>query len=348
MKSRFLFLVMFLGVALFSGCNDDDDEKAVTYKGENLALLVGDFNLSGREAVLDGSSLMVKKALPGEAETVFAITRTESKIVGANSNANRDVALEGVVDGNKLGLNLTAKMKSSMTAKWTVSSLVFMLDTDQESVDFMGSPMTPDDFRELVNDLLAPMIPMFLPGLTLQEDGNVVASYAMNIGDIFQSQAPIYGDSPKGMALHNVVADKLYIALNISGIVADATAPKEASANQVRSTEVNPLLQLVAMADEGMPLLMRTKDEGVDVYVNKEMMLPIVKMLPILMEAFGEDLGDMKDFVSALVNMVVSFIENSNETEIGLHLVPYVETPAPAASMVMPQAVEKMMQKFAK
>lgn len=346
MKSRFLFLVMFLGVALFSGCNDDDDEKAVTYKGENLAILVGDFNLSGREAVLDGSNLTVKKALPGEAETVFAVTRTGSKIVGNNSNANRDVALEGVVDKDKLGLNLTAKMKSSMVSKWGVKSFIFNVDTDQEDIVLGEDTQSVDEFVEQMSGLVNWILPSLLQSISLEEDGNIIASYIQDISQLFGD--PTYGDSPKGMALHNVVDNKLYIALNISGIVADATSPKEASANQVRSTEVNPLLQLVAMADEGMPLLMRTKDEGVDVYVNKEMMLPVVKMLPTLLETFGDQLGDMKEFVSSLVGIIVPLIENSNETEIGLHLVPYVETPAPAASMVMPQTVEKMMQKFAK
>ena len=68
-------------------------------------------------------------------------------------------------------------------------------------------------------------------------------------------------------------------------------------------------------ANEGLPLLMRKTDDGVDVYVNKEMMLPVVKMLPTLLESFGDQLGDMKELVSSLVGMIVPLIENSKETE---------------------------------
>ena len=344
MKNRFLWLLV-LGLVFFAGCSDDDDDKAVTYNGENLSLSVGDFNFSNREAVLDGSVLTVKKALPGESETAFTVTRAGNKITGNNANTNRELALEGTVNGDKLSLNLTAKMKSSMTAKWSVTSLVFKLDTDQESVDFMGSPVSVEEFKELVNSL-GQIVAMMLPELTLKEDGNVIARYLTNILEVLQSMSPVYADSPTKMALYNVVDNKLYIALNLNGIITDATSPKEA--NLGRSDAVNPLVQLMAAANEGLPLLMRKTDDGVDVYVNKEMMLPVVKMLPTLLESFGDQLGDMKEFVSGLVGMIVPLIENSKETEIGLHLVPYVEeTPAPE-SMILPQSFEKMMQKFAK
>ena len=70
MKNRFLWLLV-LGLVFLAGCSDDDDDKAVTYNGENLSLSVGDFNFSNREAVLDGSVLTVKKVLPGEVEDVY-------------------------------------------------------------------------------------------------------------------------------------------------------------------------------------------------------------------------------------------------------------------------------------
>ncbi|WP_099293774.1 DUF4925 domain-containing protein [Butyricimonas sp. Marseille-P3923] len=344
MKNRFLWLLI-LGMALFTACSDDDDDKkAVTYNGENLSLSLGDFVLSGKEAVLDGAVLTVKKALPGEAETVFAVTRAGDKIMGNNTNTNREVTLDGTISGDKLSLNLIAKMKSSMTAKWSVTSLVFNLDTDQESVDFLGSPMPIDDFKEFIGNI-GQLLPVMLPQLTLKDDGNIIARYVTNIDELLTSGTPIYGDSPEGMALYNVVDNKLYIALNINGIIADATSPKQS--NVGRAESVNPLLQLAAAANEGLPLLMRKTDDGVDIYVNKEMMLPVVKMLPSLLESFGEQLGEYKELATSMVTMIVDLIENSNETEIGLHLVPYVEeVPAPAV-MVLPQSVEKFMQKFA-
>ena len=67
-----------------------------------MTLSVSGIDLSGREAVLDGSLLTLKQALPGEGETAFTITREGSKITGVNSNANREVTLNGTMDGDKL------------------------------------------------------------------------------------------------------------------------------------------------------------------------------------------------------------------------------------------------------
>ena len=92
MKNKFL-LLLILGVTFFASCNDDDDDKVRTYNGDSLSLSVGGINFSDREAVLNGSVLTLKQALPGENETEFTIIREGNKITGVISTANRKLTL---------------------------------------------------------------------------------------------------------------------------------------------------------------------------------------------------------------------------------------------------------------
>ena len=132
MKNNFLFLLL-LGLVFFVSC--DDDDKSQTYKGDNLTLSVSGINFPGREAILEGAVLTVKQALPGETETLFTVTREGAKIAGENSNTNRVVALDGVINGDKLDLELAVKAKSSMVAKWKVDALFLNVKTDLENIE---------------------------------------------------------------------------------------------------------------------------------------------------------------------------------------------------------------------
>lgn len=167
MKNKFL-LLLILGVTFFASCNDDDDDKVRTYNGDSLSLSVGGINFSDREAVLNGSVLTLKQALPGENETEFTIIREGNKITGVNSNANREVALNGTIDGDKLGLNLTLKVKSSMKAKWDVKKL--FLNVEPEYIVEEGEP----DLVGLVG-MLGSMVSYIMPNISFEEDGNIVA-----------------------------------------------------------------------------------------------------------------------------------------------------------------------------
>lgn len=312
MKNKFL-LLLILGVTFFVSCNDDDDDKVRTYNGDSLSLSVGGINFSDREAVLNGSVLTLKQALPGENETEFTIIREGNKITGVNSNANREVALNGTIDGDKLGLNLTLKVKSSMKAKWDVKKL--FLNVEPEYIVEEGEP----DLVGLVG-MLGSMVSYIMPNISFEEDGNIVAYYCKDMANMGNPKA--YENSPKGMALYNVVDNKIYIALNLSGIVEDATTPKAESS--IGRSDYNPLTSLMAMVDTGLPLYLRDGEEGLkEVYVDREMMLPVVKMLPSLLSAYGDKLGDYKETLEQIVAALVPLVENSEVVELGLQLAPY-------------------------
>ena len=330
MKNKFLFLLI-LGVTFFASCSDDDDDKVRNYNGDKLTLSVGGINFSDREAVLNGSVLTLKQALPGENETVFTVVREGNKITGVNSNANREVALNGTIDGDKLGLNLTLKVKSSMKAKWSVKGLFLYVEPQLEEGN-------EKDMVDFVAQVAGALVPMLMPSISFEEDGNIIATYIKDMS----ASTPEYINSPEGMALYNVVDNKIYIALNIGGIVEDASTPKAATSSIGRS-DYNPLQSLISMAETGIPLYLRDGEMGVkEVYLDRETLLPVVKMLPTLLATFGDQLGsELKEFVTGLVQTLATVIENSTKTEIGLQLAPYTETPTPATNV---QSLSKMIE----
>lgn len=347
MKNKFLWLLI-LGVVFFASC--DDDDKAQTYSGDNLTLSVSGFDFSGREAVLDGSVLTLKQALPGESETVFSVTREGDKITGINSNSNREIILEGSVDGDKLDLNLILKAKSSMTAKWGLAEnagLFFNVETDQEEVVLGEDSESVDEFVGTVESLGSWVLPYLIRSISLEEDGNIVANYLQDMSKMMSDEA-VFTDSPKGMALYNVVDDKIYVVLDINGIIADATAPKTEALSLGRA-DYNPLTSLISMAETGIPLYLRDGENGTkEVYVDREFLLPIIKMLPALLAIYGEQLGDMKEMVEGVVMMLSALIENSTKTELGLRLVPFSETEQSQASVVLPENLKKVVYEFVK
>ena len=190
---------------------------------------------------------------------------------------------------------------------------------------------------DLVAQSAGYLVPMLMPSISFEEDGNIIATYIKDMS----ASTPEYINSPKGMALYNVVDNKIYIALNIGGIVEDASTPK-ATTSSIGRSDYNPLQSLISMAETGIPLYLRDGEMGVkEVYLDRETLLPVVKMLPTLLATFGDQLGELKEYVTGLVQTLATVIENSTKTELGLQLAPYTETPTPAANV---QSLSKMIE----
>ena len=64
-------------------------------------------------------------------------------------------------------------------------------------------------------------------------------------------------------------------------------------------------------------------------------------MLPSLLSAYGDKLGDYKEMLEQIVAALVPLVENSEVVELGLQLAPYTETPTPAANV---QSLSKMIE----
>ena len=318
MKNNFLFLLL-LGLVFFVSC--DDDDKSQTYKGDNLTLSVSGINFPGREAILEGAVLTVKQALPGETETLFTGTREGAKIAGENSNTNRVVALDGVINGDKLDLELAVKAKSSMVAKWKVDALFLNVKTDLENIEVNGESVAVADALKKFKTF-GIGIKMLMRSVTFEEDANIVASYNTNIKQLL---LPKFVDSPKGMALYNVIGDQIYVAMDLDKIIADATTP-EPEAVKLGRSDYNPLAGLMSKIRTGLPLNLRQVEGGVEVYVEKEMLQPVMSILPQLLPLLDGQLSSlMEKQIKELVPMMVALVEASTETELGLSLLPVSE-----------------------
>ena len=337
MRTRIGGLLVILCMAVLSAC--DDDESSMGYSGDNLSLTVAGMQLNGREATLDGSTLTVKQAIPGETETVFQVENDGSQLSGTNSNENRDVTLDGTIDGNGLNLTLTMDVKHKLAAQWDVAGLIFDIETSQETINLNGTEMTVEEFVNTVQSLGA-MLPVIMPYLSLQQNGNVTAYYAANLLDIIQDAdlSDIsgilgilgqlnYATSPEGMAIYNVIGQEIYVTLDLAGIVNDAMASTPSTqAMQYSRAESN----ILDSFSNGIPLLWRDNSTtgGVDVYVTREMMLPVVQALPGLFAILANQNENLNS-LTPIVTAVCQLIENSDSCELGLQLVPYTESTTP-------------------
>lgn len=316
--------MVVLCMAVLSAC--DDDESGIGYSGDNLSLTVAGMQLNGREATLDGSTLTVKQAIPGETETVFQVENDGSRLSGTNSNENRDVTLDGTINGNGLDLTLTMDVKHRLAAQWDVAGLIFDIETNQDSVDFNGTKITVEEFVSLMQ-FAGAMLPAIVPNITLQQNGNVTAYYATNLQEAMGGETPLYATSPEGMAIYNVIGQEIYVTLDLAGIVNDAMASTPSTqAMQYSRAESN----ILDSFSNGIPLLWRDNSTtgGVDVYVTREMMLPVVQALPGLFAILANQNENLNS-LTPIVTAVCQLIENSDSCELSLQLVPYTESTTP-------------------
>ena len=316
--------MVVLCMAVLSAC--DDDESGIGYSGDNLSLTVAGMQLNGREATLDGSTLTVKQAIPGETETVFQVENDGSRLSGTNSNENRDVTLDGTINGNGLDLTLTMDVKHKLAAQWDVAGLIFDIETSQDSVDFNGTKITVEEFVSLMQ-IAGAMLPAIVPNITLQQNGNVTAYYATNLQEAMGGETPVYATSPESMAIYNVIGQEIYVTLDLAGIVNDAMASTPSTqAMQYSRAESN----ILDSFSNGIPLLWRDNSTtgGVDVYVTREMMLPVVQALPGLFAILANQNENLNS-LTPIVTAVCQLIENSDSCELSLQLVPYTESTTP-------------------
>lgn len=317
MKNK-LLLLLILGVTFFSACSDDDDKDYDgTYSGDQLKISVSNVELSGKEAVLEGTTLTLKNAIPGEATTVFTLTEVGDRLVGKNENDNRELSLIGNKEKKVLALAISMKVKAAVVGKWDLipfdlstglsSPLLLNLETEKENVAF-GTNENPEDNLISSNDfvmniryiMFGPILAKALQNVSLEEDGNVVASYT---ADVMGSGSPTYTTSPKGLVLYNVVGNKIYIGLNIDGIQSD-----------LGRSEMNPLAGLMTMVEAGIPLEYTLTGNDLNVYLTRETLLPVMDIVPLL----GTILPENFQFFAPLLSQIATIVKESKKFDVGL------------------------------
>lgn len=309
-KNLFYYLfAVICSVSLFASCSDDDDDtKSGVYEGESLSLNYAGVPLSGKSAKLEGNTLTLTNLLPGESTLAMTVSFDGDKMEGINSNAYRDVKISGSISNDKMNADVTVTSKvSDLIGTWVlpdvnvvgVPALYFALKTSKSEVEFGDGMVSPDDVQNFVGYMGGSMLPMFLRDITFAEDGNITASYNSDMS------TPVYTTSPKGMAFYNVVNDKLFISINLAGIIADTS--KERDIN-------NGIAELMTLAEQGIPFTTENKDGFMKVYIGKDMLTKVTPLFPLLVDMMPKDFQSYGQMIVQLGTI----INESTSADLGL------------------------------
>ena len=172
------------------------------------------------------------------------------------------------------------------------------------------------------------MLGTVLQDVTFMEDGNIVATYkdAANGGTEWTK-------SPVNLAQYVVENDnQMKVFLNPAAIIAAVN-------NAGRAVDVQAVIQqaiqmLYPMLVNGVPVAFGQTDDALSVYLNTELLLPLLKTLVVpllsdeevvamLVELMKKDpdFGDMAGLAEPMLKAFPEIIESTTKVEIGLNFV---------------------------
>ena len=382
MKNKFL-LLLILGVAFFASCSDDDKDPfknySADYSGDKLALKLNGKEFSGTSVSFNSenkknATLTLNKLIPGEPALevknliVEELAGDDYTCAGENKNDDRIVLVEGAVKSGVLSLNTSFKVISKVVGEWMlakpemddsynmVSSCIHLeIVTDVDSIAFpiWGKlPINPNPEIEgdlglttLLQTLGGGILPGLLKKMNLKEDGNLIASYHQITGiqDLFQPDATPLVDSEEGLVRYNVKDGQIYILVDIESLLG-------------RSTENNPTSMLMTMLETGIPLKVQLDGEKMRAYVDREMMLPFMSVLELLLPMIDDleldptfaAMGITNESLKQLVNDIINLVTKSSKVELGLNLTSFVEDEETQASLALPKVIEETVFQLAK
>ena len=382
MKNKFL-LLLILGVAFFASCSDDDKDPfknySADYSGDKLALKLNGKEFSGTSVSFNSenkknATITLNKLIPGEPALevknliVEELAGDDYTFAGENKNDDRIVLVEGAVKSGVLSLNTSFKVISKVVGEWMlakpemddsynmVSSCIHLeIVTDVDSIAFpiWGKlPINPNPEIEgdlglttLLQTLGGGILPGLLKKMNLKEDGNLIASYHQITGiqDLFQPDATPLVDSEEGLVRYNVKDGQIYILVDIESLLG-------------RSTENNPTSMLMTMLETGIPLKVQLDGEKMRAYVDREMMLPFMSVLELLLPMIDDleldptfaAMGITNESLKQLVNDIINLVTKSSKVELGLNLTSFVEDEETQASLALPKVIEETVFQLAK
>lgn len=172
------------------------------------------------------------------------------------------------------------------------------------------------------------MLGTVLQDVTFMEDGNIVATYkdAANGGTEWTK-------SPVNLAQYVVENDnQIKVFLNPAAIIAAVN-------NAGRAVDVQTVIQqtiqmLYPMLVNGVPVAFEQTEDALSVYLNKELLLPLLKTLVVpllsdeevvamLVELMKKDpdFSEMADLAEPMLKAFPEIIESTTKVEIGLNFV---------------------------
>ena len=354
MRNNFLFLVLFLGVVLFSACSDDDNKKSPkdfngTYSEASTDNVL---DLKYSNAVLAGKSvdfnsadgvkatLKLNNVVPGEKETVFSdivLNRDNSiyTFVAENKNDARKVTLDGSIEKGKLALSVNVEFEENdLIGKWDMSSVSMTWQPHDYplttiTVQIFGRPVemtiTTGLIATMAPGMLGTELKNYLQNVTFQKDGNIVATY--NAATATEDNPEPEADwqlSPLNLAHYYVKDGICYVFLNLEMIMRQVEKD-----NAGRSTGGSSLENILAqLLDGGVPVHfeLTTETGALKVYVDEVLLKQLGPIIPLVSGLIPDDasfeyMGVAVELGPIMENLPGA-LEATTEMQVGLNFVP--------------------------
>ena len=356
-KGLIYLLLLVLGTATFSSCEDDDNDgyKRISseYKNATLKLTFNGKELNDKTVEIlalneTTANLILKSLIPGESNlylnALLANTGGDNYTLEAKSETtDRTVVVEGGVTEGVLTLNCTFKVTSKVVGNW---KFIAQQETSTDPKQLIGKgPL----HLKIVTDIDSIKLPIVLP------DGS---NWSFAIKDNMETEDAGFVSFAKVM-FSLLVPNLLYnIELQEDGDLTATYAVMDETMNPTdtvtlpegvvrynvkdgeiyiavdinallpRSDADQPSVDVLKMLAEGLPLILKLDgDNNMTVYVDKDMMVPFMGMMD-LVKGLVKDMEPMDVLIGTItaeslqkfLDDVVILVNTSETIELGLNL----------------------------
>lgn len=356
-KGLIYLLLLVLGTATFSSCEDDDNDgyKRISseYKNATLKLTFNGKELNDKTVEIQAlnettANLILKSLIPGESNlylnAFLANTGGDNYTLEAKSETtDRTIVVEGGVTEGVLTLNCTFKVTSKVVGNW---KFIAQQETSTDPEQLIGKgPL----HLKIVTDIDSIKLPIVLP------DGS---NWSFAIKDNMETEDAGFVSFAKAM-FSLLVPNLLYnIELQEDGDLTATYAVMDETMNPTdtvtlpegvvrynvkdgeiyiavdinallpRSDADQPSVDVLKMLAEGLPLILKLDgDNNMTVYVDKDMMVPFMGMMD-LVKGLVKDMEPMDVLIGTItaeslqkfLDDVVTLVNTSETIELGLNL----------------------------
>lgn len=344
MKNRFLVMLM-AGMALFSACNDDDDDKNpleglngtyVAGTERNLDLKYSDALFLGKSVeftAADNQTATVKLlgVVPGESETTFSgvaldgIDSTFTFTAEDKSDA-RTVNLSGTIKKGMLSTSVkVAFADHDLLGKWNLDTknpghVVWEAEPGTGiSIDFgMGDPifLSVEDLLPTLVSLINLNIGNYLQDVSFLQDGNISATYnAAQATEENSEPEALWKASPLNLAHYRVADAVCTVYPNLEMIMYQVQQDQAGRADNNTSSILEQLLA------SGVPVHFTAVENGATtVYIDLEFINQLATLLPLVSGLIPSD-NEMAALILPVLEQLPDVLAKTTKLEIGLNLV---------------------------
>ena len=356
-KGLIYLLLLVLGTATFSSCEDDDNDgyKRISseYKNATLKLTFNGKELNDKTVEIQAlnettANLILKSLIPGESNlylnALLANTGGDNYTLEAKSETtDRTVVVEGGVTEGVLTLNCTFKVTSKVVGNW---KFIAQQETSTDPKQLIGKgPL----HLKIVTDIDSIKLPIVLP------DGS---NWSFAIKDNMETEDAGFVSFAKVMfsllvpnLLYNIELQEdgdltaTYAVMDETMNPTDTvTLPEGVVRYNVKDGEIyiavdinallptsdadQPTVDVLKMLAEGLPLILKLDgDNNMTVYVDKDMMVPFMGMMD-LVKGLVKDMEPMDVLIGTItaeslqkfLDDVVILVNTSETIELGLNL----------------------------